>query len=32
MFNKTRDMEIQWFNVIFLVQDLTVCVIVDGCL
>ena len=32
MFNKTRDMEIQWFNVIILVQDLTVCVIVDGCL
>ena len=32
MFNKTRDMEIQWFNVIILVQDLTVSVIVDGCL
>ena len=32
MFNKTRDMEIQWFNVIISVQDLTVCVIADGCL
>ena len=31
MFNKTRDMEIQRFNVIILVLDLTVCAVVDGC-